>query len=215
VVDANNNSYVLGRELANLAGGPDFVQSSITKIDPEGNGVWYATFFSYVGPMCISPSGIVFVSDLDYRLVAVDSSTGNTIWTTQITDDNYVGGAPVRSMYASVDTLFVGTSDGRVYAFDFNGNCLWSADVMIHDTYGAIPIVGITSDGTDLYVLSDWYNQCHYIVKVDGATHEKVWEVTFDTTQSSGPNYDYSYSRLGNLTFENGSLYVVGRLGGE
>jgi eukaryotic-like serine/threonine-protein kinase len=66
-------------------------------------------------------NGVVYVGSMDYKVYALNASTGAVIW-------NYTTGGSVGSSPAVADgKLFVGSDDARVYALNATtGTLVWS-----------------------------------------------------------------------------------------
>jgi len=108
----------------------------------------------------------------DNKLVALDTATGNEMWTHSVDGD---WANPILSPNGSV--LYVGHTDGVLYAIDAgSGTTLWTFDTGTAITGTAT----LSEDGMLLYVGSD------KMYAIDTSTHAPIWDFTADDIIARG-----------------------------
>jgi len=119
----------------------------------------------------IVASDSLFVGSMDGRLVALDKSDGNLLWTSEseIESEIVIYGTPA----VEGDFIYVGGYDGKVYAFDADSGA-WRWD---RPREGLEPIVGgvVASQGKVYFGSSNGK-----VYALDATTGDRVW-LPFET----------------------------------
>jgi outer membrane protein assembly factor BamB len=160
----------------------------------------------------VAAGGLVFVADRTGAVRAFDSD-GKLIW------KRYTGGAVFYPPAVAEDRLFVGSADGRVYAFEARtGRPLWSYRVAAEDRlipiFGKLmsswPVAGgVVVEGGRVYAAA---GLTHYdgtrVVALDVVTGKMI--VKNDTSGELAKQVNDGISMQGNLKIVDGELRFLG-----
>jgi outer membrane protein assembly factor BamB len=167
-------------------------QSAVHAVDLDtGQEVWRypaepvrdRTFFA---APALTESGLLIAGSYDHKVFALDTASGQALWTFEEAQDRIVASPTVDG-----DTVYIASADGVLYALKAeDGQALWSFDIDGH--IWASPVV---RDGR-LFVGT----MSHVVYALDAATGELVW------------NRDVGGAIVDHPSLVNG-LLVVGALG--
>lgn len=177
---------------------------------PEGvNLLWKAKISSTDLPTApVVAGGLVFIADRTGAIRALDQQ-GNQVW------KSYTAGAIYYPPAVAQDRVYVGSADGRVYAFEAKtGRQLWSFRVGPEErwipVYGKLisswPVAGgvIVQDGTVYAAAGIAHYDGTYVVALDAITGElKAHNSTSGTLESEVNN---GVSMQGDLMIVDGEL---------
>ena len=192
LIDGGGNVFVTGASF-----NPDFNQDQafVRKLDPSGQVMWQkslpqsadGTVYSSGETLAQDGSGNIYwlanlwdVSSTGRPMVAkLNSSTGESIWTTYITGVRYGYDMTVNS---AGQVFVVTNADGRITSLNSDGTVAWSRDpsdngTSIVDT-GTYVIIGYSSGTVGAYDYSGnllWTNQVFN-------TGQPVWGLAWDGT---------------------------------
>jgi outer membrane protein assembly factor BamB len=112
--------------------------STIYALDiTTGKMVWSQVLDGAVlGPLTLGENGMVFATTLGESIYALDSTSGKIKWNSPLSAFIWAGAVP------GIDSLFVGSSDGKFYSFDMkSGKEIWTIqpDGAILDTSLVLP----------------------------------------------------------------------------
>lgn len=164
----------------------DYVDISgyIYSIYPTGKQKWKYEIGHYTpGSVTIGASGTLYVGSEDEYFYSIDQNTGRVKWKVRVVGDI----TSTAAMNYSKGVLYVGTTSGRLYAIDYNGNIKWQ-----YQTSGPIQSSPIIDKNGDIYFGSD----AGYLYAVNAAGTIK-WKNSADNKIISSPAIS-----------ENGSIYV-------
>ncbi|MDQ3654277.1 MAG: PQQ-binding-like beta-propeller repeat protein, partial [Chloroflexota bacterium] len=115
--------------------------------------------------------GVLYVGVGDGTVHAVDTATGNEVWT-------FATDSPILSSPAVVDgVVYIGSEDGPLYAIDASGGTeLWTFPGAASNTSVAIVNDAVYASGVD-----------GFLYALDAATGEEYWRAPLNETASRSP----------------------------
>ena len=134
--------------------------------------LWVYTTGGVVWSSPAVADGVVYVGSRDYKVYALNATTGTLIW-------SYTTGGRVDSSPAVANgTVYVGSGDHRVYALDATtGTLIWS-----YATGGVVDSSPAVADGM-IYIGSE----DHRVYALDATTGTLLWSYTTGGAVSSSP----------------------------
>jgi outer membrane protein assembly factor BamB len=160
----------------------------------------------------VTAGGLIFVADRAGAVLALDED-GETVWKT------YAGGPVYYPPAIAHDRVYVGSADGRVYAWEARtGRFLWSYRVAPADrllpVYGKListwPVAGgvVVQDGTVYAAAGIAHYDGTYVVALDAVTGEL--KAQNDSSGSVSAQVNSGISMQGNLSIVDGELRFLG-----
>jgi outer membrane protein assembly factor BamB len=182
---------MFGRDLSHSA--------SINSSGPSLQGT-VKTVLSSGAAMHSSPAianGIVYVGSRDFKLYAIDASTGKELW-------EFQAGSWIDSSPTIVDNVvYFGSNDGKMYALNAqNGSKLWE-----FTTKYPIKSTPAVADGR-VYFGGEDYD----IYALDAKTGRQIWRVRADDAVSSSPAVANGIVYIGSL---DGYMYAIDARSGK
>ena len=147
-------------------------------LDPHGRSLWHTFTPGYVvSSPAIGSDGTVYVGSFDSKLYALDPTTGTPRWTFATSDHIYSSPALGQDATGHTSAIYIGSTDGSVYALSPRGQLRWRYDT--GEPIRSSPVLGAAPAGERgeiLYVGSS--NGKLYAL--NAATGRRRW--SFDTT---------------------------------
>ena len=154
--------------------------------ETTGGIIWYNPIGDFGGVSTPVISGDrLFVGSYTGDLYCVNAPDGTTVWNKTIEPKPlYYGVGSCPLIYGS--TVFVNTaSDGALYAFDFDGNEMWSITTGNYGGYPPPAAYYISPAAYDGKVFFGGSGPALYCVDI--ATHDEVWNFSTSGTISTTP----------------------------
>jgi alcohol dehydrogenase (cytochrome c) len=155
-------------------------------------------------------SGVIFLSNTQNTVQALDARTGELIWENRIGPASTIAYGGTRSLGLYQDKVFVATYDAKLHALDARtGKIVWEAVIdgpPKGETGGVMVIHGkvlVGMMGCDNYSLTNCF-----ISAFDATTGQRDW--TFHTTALEGEPGGDSWNGLPNLLRGGGDTWIAG-----
>jgi outer membrane protein assembly factor BamB len=123
---------------------------------------WISAWQPRSSPIVVN--GRLYVGSLDGNLYCVNAANGNLVWKEELGGAaRPPGGTPL--VVTDIDSVFISSSNSRLYAFDLDGNPLW--DVQVQPTSGFDDRAMISTpswdmDDNTLWMVTDTFILSHY-----------------------------------------------------
>lgn len=161
----------------------------------------------------VAAGGLVFVADRNGVLHALDAENGETVW------ENFTAGPIYYPPAISLDRLFAGSADGKVYAFEAKtGRLLWTfragPETALIPVFGKLvsswPVAGgvAVKDDTVYAAAGITHYDGTYVVAIDARNGELKARNT--TSGVIASEVDNGISLQGNLRIVDGELQFLG-----
>ncbi len=158
----------------------DSLDLFIYAADRDGEQAWSKPTVGFnASSPAIGSDGTVYVGSFDSNVYALDPDTGLERW--RLTTDDHVYSSPALAEDPSGRTtaVFVGSTDGGLYAITPNGKLLWRYET--GDPLRSSPVVGRAPGGRGEIVYVGSSNGKLYAINADDGTRR--W--SYDTTPKS------------------------------
>lgn len=117
----------------------------------------------FYAPPALTEDGQLIAGGFDHKLYSLDAANGTQRWVFDGAKDRYIAGPLVTE-----NGIYAPSSDGSLYALDFNGNLMWT-----FRTDQAIWATPTTSAACDcIYIAS----MDRYVYAVDATTGRELWQ---------------------------------------
>lgn len=148
-------------------------------IDSSGHDVWrFPTEGFVTSSPALDNSGTLYIGSFDSNLYALDAATGLLKWKFATDDDIYGSPALDEDSAGHLRAIYIGSTDGRMYALSPTGQLLWSYDT--GDVIRSSPVIGLAPDGIHRIVYFGAGNGTIYALNADNGTRR--W--SYDTTRA-------------------------------
>ena len=151
-------------------------------ISSTGQSLWtYPTLGFVTSSPALSENGTLYIGSFDSDLYAINSATGIPEWHFQTGDDIYGSPALDENANGTVRAIYIGSTDGKLYALSPDGKLLWSYDT--GDVIRSSPVIGLAPNGVDRIVYVGAGNGTLYAINAANGTRR--W--SFNTTRLRNP----------------------------
>jgi outer membrane protein assembly factor BamB len=146
----------------------------------------------FYAPPVLTEDGLLIVGGFNDKLYGLDITSGSPTWVFEGASDRYIAGPLVTEA-----GIYAPSSDGNLYAVDFNGQLLWK-----FTTSEAIWATPTTNSECDcIYVAS----MDHYVYAIAANTGQQIWQ-----------SPELGGSLIGSPTYDSeNNLVFVGSYGSE
>jgi outer membrane protein assembly factor BamB len=153
--------------------------------DANGNQQWtYPTLGFVVSSPALDHTGTLYIGSFDSNLYALNAATGVLKWKFATGDHIYSSPALDEDAQGHLRAIYVGSTDGQLYALSPSGHLLWSYDT--GDVIRSSPVVGFAPDGVHKIVYVGAGNGTLYAINASDGTRR--W--SFQTTRSNPVLHD-------------------------
>ena len=148
-------------------------------LSSTGQDIWrFPTGGFVTSSPALDNSGTLYFGSFDSNLYALDAATGVLRW--KFTTGDHIYGSPAldEDPNGSLRAIYIGSTDGRMYAVSPGGKMLWEYDT--GDVIRSSPVIGLAPDGVHKIVYFGAGNGTIYALNADTGTRR--W--SYDTTRT-------------------------------
>ncbi|HEY1591770.1 MAG TPA: PQQ-binding-like beta-propeller repeat protein [Solirubrobacteraceae bacterium] len=147
-------------------------------LNAAGKDIWrFPTGGFVTSSPALDNDGTLYVGSFDSNLYALDAATGLAKW--KFTTGDHIYGSPALDEDAQghLRAIYIGSTDGRMYAVSPTGKELWAYDT--GDVIRSSPVIGLAPDGVHRIVYFGAGNGVLYAL--NAADGSRRW--SYDTTR--------------------------------
>ncbi|MCA9973092.1 MAG: PQQ-binding-like beta-propeller repeat protein, partial [Anaerolineales bacterium] len=176
-------------------------------VSPDGRRLWRKRTLGFVSASAaVGRDGTVYIGSFDSYFYALDPASGKTRWKVK-TGDHIYGSAALLEDEAATRAIFIGSTDGTLYALGPHGERLWQ-----YDTGAPIrssPVVGRAPDGAPGHVVYFGSGNGR-LYALDAASGARRW--SYDTTAAGAASPDRN-DLNGSPALGRSGIYIGGEHG--
>ena len=154
-------------------------------LDARGNDLWRIPTLGFVvSSPSLDHTGTVYVGSFDSNVYALDGRTGLIKWKFPTGDHIYSSPALDEDARGNLRAIYIGSTDGQLYALSPSGQLLWSYDT--GDVIRSSPVIGLAPDRRHKIVYVGAGNGTVYAINAQDGTRR--W--SYDTTRRDPVRHD-------------------------